>query len=175
MTYHVFVDETKERGYVVAAAVIQSIDLASCRRAMRGLILPRQRRIHFTNESNPRRNKILDAILDLGVQVRIYDASRRADPKHARDTCLVRLVGDLAEIRAQRLVLERDDAAYRTDQALLYKEFRAHGLAETVRYDHLRAHEDCLLAIPDAVAWCWARGGGWRARAEDLISYVQHV
>lgn len=175
MSTHVFVDESKERGYVVAAAVVRSAEVAASRQAMRNLIMPRQRRIHFTNESNARRNKILDTIVEMGVRVRIYDAGRQPNPKRGRDACLLRLVADLPEVKAQRLVLEREDAAFKTDQALLYAELRTHGLAHVLRYDHLRAHEEGLLAIPDAVAWCWARGGTWRARAQELISEVRRV
>jgi hypothetical protein len=31
-------------------------------------------------------------------------------------------------------------------------------------YAHLRGKEDLLMCIPDAIAWCWSRGGEWRAR-----------
>lgn len=48
MSPHVFVDETKQRGYLVVAVVVPPTDLARCRKAVRGLILPRQRRIHFS-------------------------------------------------------------------------------------------------------------------------------
>lgn len=29
-------------------------------------------------------------------------------------------------------------------------------------YELLATHADPLLWIPDAVAWCWNRGGTWR-------------
>ncbi|WP_158609264.1 hypothetical protein [Micromonospora musae] len=47
MSAHIFVDETKERGLLVAAAVVLTRDLAPARKVMRSLILPNQRRIHF--------------------------------------------------------------------------------------------------------------------------------
>ena len=65
------------------------------------LVMPRQRRIHFSSESDPRRNKILDTIIDLGLTATIYDAGRPADERSARWACLSRLVVDLAEMRAE--------------------------------------------------------------------------
>jgi hypothetical protein len=65
---HVFVDETKERGYFLAVAALPSGDLAAARRAIRRLILPRQRRLHFKHESDARRGEIVRAVLGLGVR-----------------------------------------------------------------------------------------------------------
>ncbi|WP_431933327.1 hypothetical protein [Micromonospora sp. RP3T] len=48
-------------------------------------------------------------------------------------------------------------------------------VAERLRYDHLRAHEDHLLALPDAIAWSWARGGEWKAMARPMVDEVRPV
>jgi hypothetical protein len=61
------------------------------------------------------------------------------------------------------------------DKRLLYQQVRAAGVADTLRYDHMRAHEECLLAIPDAVAWCWAKGGRWRTKIQPIVSEVRRV
>jgi hypothetical protein len=172
---HVFVDETRQRGYLLAAAVVEAGSLAASRQAIRALIMPRQRRIHFKGESNPRRHKILDAIIDLGVRANIYQADRRQSDADARRSCLIRLVADVAELKAARLVLEPDDSAVKADQAVLYANVRATGLADSLRYEHLRAHEECLLALPDAIAWCWARGGHWRSRVQEIVVGSRHV
>jgi hypothetical protein len=84
-------------------------------------------------------------------------------------------VEDLAEIKAQRLVLEREDAAFKTDNALLYARVHAVGIENSLRYEHMRAHEECLLVIPDAIAWCWARGGQWRTKVQGIVTKVQQV
>lgn len=175
MTAHVFVDETKERGYFVAAAVVLPNNVAAARQTMGGLILPRQRRIHFHKENDARRDKIVAAIVGLGVEVVIYDACAHADVKSARDACLVRLVTDLAELKAERVVLERDDSNIKSDQRILYSRVCAEGLRDTLNYYHQRAHEECLLTIPDAIAWCWAKRGPWRAKVESLVTGVREV
>jgi hypothetical protein len=61
------------------------------------------------------------------------------------------------------------------DRRWLYQRVREAGCTETLRYRHLRAHEEPLLAIPDAVAWCWAKGGEWRSRVEPLVEHVREV
>jgi hypothetical protein len=52
---------------------------------------------------------------------------------------------------------------------------RAAGCRETLRYEHRRAASEMLLAVPDAVAWCWAKGGDWRRRIEPVVTDVRDV
>lgn len=137
--------------------------------------MPRQRSIHFKSESEPRRHKIVDTIIALGVRTTIYDAGAYPSDQQARRACLLRLVEDLAQINAERLVLELDDAAVQADREVLYAQCHAAGIARTLRYDHMRAHEECLLSIPDAIAWCWARGGAWRTKVQGLVTEIQRV
>jgi hypothetical protein len=63
------------------------------------------------------------------------------------------------------LVLEQDDTLIASDRKLLYEAARKASCAETLRYVHRRAAAEQLLALPDAVAWCWAKGGDWRTTA----------
>jgi hypothetical protein len=44
-----------------------------------------------------------------------------------------------------------------------------------LRYEHLRAHEECLLSVPDAVAWCWSHRSGWRERVRGIVTDVIEV
>ncbi|WP_245266963.1 hypothetical protein [Saccharomonospora piscinae] len=85
------------------------------------------------------------------------------------------MVADLAVARAQLLVLETDDSVVEWDKRLLYRRVREVGCADTLQYRHLRAHEEPLLMIPDAVSWCWHRGGEWRARIEEMDPVVQRL
>ncbi|MEV0606628.1 hypothetical protein AB0I61_09690 [Polymorphospora rubra] len=149
--------------------------LNPARQAIKKLVLPKQRRIHFHKEKDARRWTILNAIIGLGAEVIIYDAAGQRSIKAARDACLTQLVADLAKINAARLVLERDDSTIQSDQQLLYREVRTAGMADEFRYDLMRAHEEVLLAIPDAVAWCWAKGGRWRLAAEQVVMEKRHV
>ncbi|MEU1752479.1 hypothetical protein ABZ436_07475 [Micromonospora matsumotoense] len=175
MDGHVFVDETKDRGLLVVAAVVLPSDLAAARRTIRSLILPGQRRIHFHKERDDRRRQIIDAIATLSAQAVIFDATHHHNARAARDACLVELVEHSAKINAARLILERDDSTFRADQRLLFEQTRRAGLSSIFRYEQLRAHEECLLAIPDALAWCWAKGGRWRNSVRRMVSESRQV
>lgn len=168
---HVFVDETKERGLLLTAAAMLPGDLQTARKHMRGLVMPRQRRIHFFREGDARRKQILDVIIALAPVCTIYDSSRHRR-RQQREICLRALVADLASSRAQMLVLERDDSILDLDRRLLYQQVHDLNCPE-LRYQHLRAREEPLLTIPDAVAWCWQRGGHWRERVRELVADVR--
>lgn len=102
----------------------------------------------------------------------IYDAARLTDLKAARDACIERLVDDLSDVGAQVLVLERDDSVTAKDRALIAARVQKAGCPD-LRYMHLRAHEDALLAVPDAVAWCWKKGGQWQREVSGLVRDVR--
>lgn len=170
---HVFVDETKESGFLITAAVVRRQELEVARKTVRGLVLPGQRRLHFASERDSRRRQILDALLPLTVGVTAYDGS--AHPRRRqRDVCLERMVADLAERGAEVLVIERDDSVMDQDRRLLYWLVRELGCEKLV-YRHHRAHEEPLLAIPDAVAWCLQRGGHWKDRVREVVGEVRTI
>lgn len=164
-----FVDETKDHGFVMVAAVVPSAGLARVRKIMRGLVMPGQRRIHFHKESDARRKQILDVIDGIGPQLGVYDASA-APRKQRRDACLRAVVEDAVRWRAEMLVIERDDSVLEADRRLLYRAIRQPSGAVMLRYEFPRGHEEPLLAIPDAVAWCWNRGGHWWKRAREMVT-----
>lgn len=77
---------------------------------------------------------------------------------------------DQAAIPASRIVIEADDSLVVTDQAIVRQQLQRAGVAEIVGCDHMKAHEETLLAVPDAVAWCFTKGGEWMKLAEPLIA-----
>jgi hypothetical protein len=172
---HVYVDETKERGYVLVTSVHIAADIDALRKTMRGLVLPGQTRIHMAKESQQRRRQISAAICAAGVTATIYDAGRRySDPLSARAACLQAVISDLTPTDT-RLVLEQDDSILRWDRKFLYEAVRAAGLEGRVRYEHHRAKAELLLSVPDAIAWCWARGGQWKEHVKPAIMQVKQV
>ncbi|MEW2475695.1 hypothetical protein AB0875_18055 [Micromonospora gifhornensis] len=175
MSTHIFVDETKERGLVMAAAALSLGRLASGRQEINRLTLPGQRSIHFCKERNDRRWAILTALRTLDPSVVLYDATGHRDPKYARELCLRALVADAAKREAERLVLELDDSRRLADVRILKEEIQQAGRVGRLRYDHLRAHDDSLLVLPDAIAWSWARGGKWRNMVMPMIRECREV
>jgi hypothetical protein len=71
-----------------------------------------------------------------------------------------------------RIVLETDDSTVEHDRKLVRAKLRAAGVEDVVGCDHLRSREEQLLAIPDAIAWCFTKGGEWHKLAESLITDI---
>jgi len=172
----VLVDETKHRDYLMVAAVLLPADVASVRRAVRGLVLPGQRRVHMTKESAPRRRLIADTIVRSGADAVIFDTGQvNGDELGLRRPCLRAVVAHVDDLGADRLVLERDDSVLRWDRQWLVEITRELSCRDTLRYEHARAAEEPLLAVPDAIAWCWAKGGDWRRRIRPAVTAVELV
>jgi len=172
---HVFVDESKERDYLLIASVHVSGELDDLRKLMRGLVLRGQRRVHMKKESDPRRRAIAAAICGAGVTATVYDAGQRyRDELDARAACLRGLVEDAAGRGDTLLVIEQDDSLLDWDRRQLYALAREARLP-LLRYEHRRASAEQLLAIPDAIAWCWAKGGHWCRRIQPAVTTVREV
>lgn len=93
---HVFVDESKARGYFIAAAAVSSLDVKSVDQSLRQLTRRGQSRIHFRSESDSSRRALLDQMKSLDVEVQLYVVRGNSD-KDARRLCLEALVADLSE------------------------------------------------------------------------------
>lgn len=171
----VYMDETKRAGYVVAAVSVDDLDAA--RQGIRGLVLPGQRRLHMHSEQARRRRVIVSAVAALEITATIYDAGRNYDTDAAaRAACLAALIGDLAATGGGvRLVIEQDDSLVRSDNQRLVEITRTAGMRGTLQYEHRRAFEEPLLALPDIVAWCWVRSAEWRRRVHPILGAVRRV
>ncbi len=177
MSRLVFVDETKHRGYVLVASVAVSEELEPLRRVVRGLVLAGQRRVHMKDENDSRKRAIAAAIVAAGVEAVIYDAGRRyRTERESRAECLRGLVEDTAAAPGHtRLVIEQDDSLVSWDSQRLIELSRSAGCRDRMSYEHQRATAEQLLAIPDAVAWCWGKGGEWRRRITPVVTAVRQV
>lgn len=172
MSATVFCDESKARGFVLAASYVSSQDVSRLRSIVAGLMLRRQVRIHFRREDDDRKERILAALIDAGcISTTVYDATRYSD-KVGRDIAIARMTDDAARLQATRIVVETDDSAKAMDKLIIAKRLADAGRERQTSFHHMKASEDGLLAIPDTVAWCYAKGGSWRRRAESLIKEV---
>jgi hypothetical protein len=169
MSVHAFVDESKRHGLLLAVALVTPRDLAPIRSTMRHLCLPRQTRVHFKEESNRRRQAIIDAICATRVTVDLYDGTAVRSEKEARAACLHQIVVDLAKVGGRRLVIEQEDSMLRADTHVLFNSRRQAGVEDVLTYDHLRPQAEPLLWIADAAAWCWTQGPGWRRRIAPIV------
>jgi hypothetical protein len=94
----------------------------------------------------------------------------QASGETARRRCLERLVRDLLDIGATRLVLESRASGDRLDQRVLRGATGKQPSGTGLLYEHLKPHEEPLLWVPDAVAWCYGNGGDWRRRVAPLVA-----
>jgi len=168
---HVFVDESKSKAYYVAASVIASVDVAGARRSILALRRPGQRRVHFKSESDSSRNAFLNGAVRLGLSTRLYIARNMPD-KEARPLCLERLLDDLVAGGARKLVLESDESLQQSDRRLIAQHLKALGGGDGFQYMHCKAHEEPLLWVSDAVAWCHQKGGDWIRKASPLVQEI---
>ncbi|WP_129360325.1 hypothetical protein [Rothia uropygioeca] len=163
---HVFVDESKRNEYYIVASAVAPGNVTEARKFVRGLMLPGQRRLHFTDEKDSRRKQLLKSFSDLDVEVSVYIASGRKG-KEARPLCLAALAKNLAESGVNRLYLEQDASTFVADKKVLRSTFA--GYPHGPSYDFPRASEEPLLWIADAVAWCYQRRGHWIQQAAPLV------
>ena len=132
--------------------------------------------MHMKNESMSRKRSIASMISALPAQAFVYDAGRRhPSERAAREACFQQLVADAAATDATSLLIERDETLVASDRRYLYEATRQTHREGPLRYDHGAASEECLLALPDAVAWCWAKGGDWRRRIDSVVARVCDV
>ena len=172
LSAHVFCDESKAGGFRLAAVTVKLCDLAELRSTVAALRLPGQRRLHFANESDGRRKKIIKTLSAAEIRAVVYDAPTYRTEKDARDAIIGQLTDDVAAMGATRLVLERDDSAVASDRQIIIERLAKAGNPESLRYEHRRAHEECLLSVPDAIIWAWAKGGRWRKSVGPLVTDV---
>lgn len=167
---HLFVDETKRRDYLMVASVHISTEVTPLRSALRDLLLPNQRHLHMKDERDSRKRQIVGAIVAAGVRATIYRAGAEyRTEKQRREACLRQLVSDNARAGATIAVFDQDDSLISWDNQRLIEFTRAENCRDSFRYEHKNAPTELLLSVPDAIAWCWAKGGDWRARIRPVV------
>ncbi|HWB34749.1 MAG TPA: hypothetical protein VHA75_01865, partial [Rugosimonospora sp.] len=85
------------------------------------------------------------------------------------------LTVDLAKAGVTRLVIESREGRDHIDRRTIYTALQSLGVPPSLRYEHLRGHEEPLLWIPDAIAWAYGAGGDWRRRISSLLEGVTDV
>ena len=164
MTVHLFVDESRGRDYLLVAACVVAGDVTSLRKEMRSYLRPGQRSIHFTKEADATRSAFAGAIEASAITAAVYRTPIRHRELAAREACVRAVARDAVRLGAQMIVLDQDDSLMVHYRRWLFQELHWSRGGTSVRYEHRHRHEDPLLWVPDAIAWCWQRGGRWRER-----------
>jgi hypothetical protein len=171
--FHAFGDESCRGGvYRLAVARVAVADLAKARGALRAELLSGQRSIHFTDEKDARRRRLLLLFGQFASGVDHYSASLAefAGADAARAELLHRLAVDLLKRGATRLVLESREGRDHHDRSVLRSVL---GPATPMAYEHMRKHEEPLLWLADGFAWAEGRGGVWAERARAAMGQTR--
>lgn len=171
MPWEVFVDESMRQEYLLAAVLVDPRDLKAARGALRAMLLPGERRLHFSKEHDGRRRDLLARFCAHGFRVMVYVT---AVGRTAREHLLHTLAADTRD-DLHRLVIESRGAGDIEDRRLLVRLQRAGGFPDRATYEHLAPHEEPLLWVADGVAWAWGSGGDWRRRAAPLVAGVRRI
>ena len=159
--YRVFVDESEVGGYSMTAVLIRLSDVQDARRVLRRHLKGTQRAMHFTKERDAVRRAFLDDVISLPIKVQVH--TTRSKAREARAACLRSIVRAADLALCVSILLDQDDSVLRSDNRVPRE---AVGPSREGTYDHLHDHEEPLLWLPDAISWCWNKGGQW-ARSLD--------
>lgn len=150
----------------MVAVTVAPNDVTSARSMMQGLAMGGQRRVHFKTERDSRKKQIKNVICGLGVTATAYVTAPGRGEVDARRACIESLIADHGA--GARLVIETDDSMLQHDRRALFDARAKAG--SKIEYLHQRAHEEPLLWIPDALAWCLTAGGHWRRGLEGFVT-----
>lgn len=139
--------------YMICAAIIDSQDLEQVREELRPLLLPGQVKLHWTDERNSRRRKIVETLSGIdSMQVIIThqsEISKRTE-RHRRK-CLEQMYFELSEMHVHNVTLEsRQEAQNKRDLAHIVA-LQGQGQSVNIRLQHVRGGDDPILWVPDAV------------------------
>lgn len=162
---HVYVDESKAKGFLLVGVFVASGAVSSLRSALRALRRPGQRSIHFVSERNTVRDAVVRTLVDMDVSALVVSAPKRRTAQTPRELCVRTLARTCVEKDASFVVLETDRTLVPDDKRWLFEELHK----SDVRYDHKERHEEPLLWAADAIAWAWNRDAAWRAKVRPLV------
>ncbi len=150
-----FVDESygAER-YLFAAAILNEVDETDTREFMWSLRLPGQRKLHWRNENNQRRELISDAVSLLPIEhfvvVRASRFSERTERQRRR--CLEYLFFELSNQGLKSVIFEsRSSMEDKGDRALLDAMRAKKHLDGDLRIEHAVGSSEPLLWVADAI------------------------
>ena len=72
----------------------------------------------------------------------------------------------------KRLAIEPMEGQDHRDREVVVRSRYRNPQLDGLSYEHLRGHEEPLLAVVDVVAWADGAGGDWRRRVESLAEKV---
>lgn len=157
-----FVDECKQNIFLLVGFAISSFENQHMRKQLRAQLLPGQRSLHFKTENTRRKKAIIKVLRETNCQLVVVKCSKRGQ-RTSRLCALNTLIDSTLALTSNRIVLELDETVRLQDHQFL--KFQK-SISE---WDHKQRHEEPLLWVADAVAWCVNRGGEWERMVRPMI------
>lgn len=166
-----YLDESKAKNYIFVGVVVADGDSPRLRKRVAALKMPGQRSIHFVKEGNSRRKRLLSEFRDLEVQA-LKIVSYEKNKLNAREECIREIVAVAMKHGCTSIFFERDESVVSKDESWLKDELAKARPSQPIGFEHLQRHEEPILWVADALAWCDARAGEWSERIKPLIIEV---
>lgn len=158
--YAAYLDESSavrsedHQAYLVCAAVVPIRESEALREKLLPLRLKGQIKLHWTDESDARRRKIITSIAELAPMTAVVThlSIRQHKTERFRRKCLETIYYELADMGVQEVTCEARTASQnKSDLAHIVALRRQKIVTPDFRINHCRGGEDPLLWLPDIV------------------------
>jgi len=168
-----FVDESiRGRRYIMGCVLVEARHLAVLRPAMDRLAVTTSR-IHFNNETDDQKRRVLGAIADMPIEAfaTVCTKDHQVDEFRARAECVAEIVRQVQSREVLTLVLEsrQDD---RDDERVIV---RTRNKEPFLVFEHRLGKQERMLWIADAVTWAVGSGHPWTGRLGDALTGVIEI
>ena len=170
----VFIDECKSKKFILVAVFVDLPRIPEIRKSLMRLRLKGQSRIHFVDESNPRRKSIVSSLTQHSFETK-YFVSGAAGEAEARRKCLQAMIASLQPNIGYQIWLEFDENHIALDKTAISAAAASLGISQSIQFTHASARQQAMLWIPDALGWIMNRGGDWSHVLSELQHEVIHV
>jgi len=181
-TLHAWVDErmdvdlARDRGtYILASVVCDPAGRDRVRDALRALLQGKQRRLHWRDETGPRRTKSAAAIsaIDRAAVAVVGVPMAKRQQERARRICMETLLPTLEQLGVSRVSLEaRTQSLIRKDREQVANLVGKKLISPALRVGTARPLEEPMLWVPDAVA---GAVGADRLGNPEWLDVIRHT
>ncbi len=170
MSAQVFIDESHRKSrYLLIATFIPINEVNSLRRKLRQAPTKPGQTFHMTKASNETRLKMCYLLTECKLNCLVIE---HCDPSatqfEARMACLDTLCKQSKIQSASQMTL--DFSTTEVQDCRIFEAHRSRLSSHFPIYRHSPSRHEPLLWVPDAVGWCWGRGGYWKKLIEPCVN-----
>lgn len=157
-----YIDESKAKRFLFAVLLIEPKRQFLIRKELVKSLLSGQRSWHFVKENSRRRKQFLRLLIKMQLNVLIIKVDN-SNKNKKRTVALNALIAQIPKYGVNEVVFDLDDTTLLADSKFFSN------LGVPLLWDHREPHQEPLLWVADAVAWCVNRGGDWEHMVRPLI------